>query len=147
MSQRRNKLDISDDFEKSSLERKSSLLHINQGKLPSIAISDNLSLSQEMEIKDENKKDVKEENLNLLPQDWIKVVSHETGETWFENVITRELQWEAPVIHNADLSTAWIRRTDETEDVWYENAADSTIVEWQVPEGGRIIDEEELLQQ
>jgi hypothetical protein len=146
-SQRCNKLDISDDFEKSSLERKSSLLHINQSKLPSIAISDNLSLSQEMEIKDEKKKDVKEENLNLLPQDWIKVVSHETGETWFENIITGELQWEAPVIHNADLSTAWIRRTDETEDVWYENATDSTIVEWQVPEGGRIIDEEEILHQ
>jgi hypothetical protein len=85
--------------------------------------------------------------LNLLPQDWIKVVSHETGETWFENIITGELQWEAPVIHNADLSTAWIRRTDETEDVWYENATDSTIVEWQVPEGGRIIDEEEILHQ
>ena len=37
----------------------------------------------------------------------------------------------------------WYKRSDETDDVWFENAADSTIVEWELPEGGRVIEEEE----
>jgi hypothetical protein len=77
-----------------------------------------------------------------LPLHWIRRTD-KTGDVWFENELTGELQWDAPLFDGEELSNLWYKRSDETDDVWFENAADSTIVEWELPEGGRVIEDEE----
>jgi hypothetical protein len=44
---------------------------------------------------------------------------------------------------NVDLSKLWLRKADD-EDVWYVNANDSELSEWELPEGDKEISESEL---
>jgi hypothetical protein len=93
---------------------------------------------------------------NRLPRNWIQH-SDETGDVWFENINTGVIQWDLPRFIDEEetrerdqdqesinsLTHVWIRRTDD-EDEWFENAADTSLVEWLVPDGHQIISEEEF---
>jgi hypothetical protein len=93
---------------------------------------------------------------NRLPRNWIQH-SDDTGDVWFENINTGVIQWDLPRFIDEEetrerdqdqesinsLTHVWIRRTDD-EDEWFENAADTSLVEWLVPDGHQIISEEEF---
>jgi hypothetical protein len=115
--------------------------HLNQATLQS-STEDSVHLMENSEEGNEEIVDNRNEDENNLPPNWIRR-SDDTGDVWFENLVTKELRWQVPHMDDQNLNNVWLQRSDETGDIWYENAVDSDLVEWELPEGGRIIEDDE----
>jgi len=129
-------LESNNHYEESAFNQESSPLSRDEG------ITQANEREDEEDMKDNNNNADLPEIGHNLPPHWHRRTDN-AGDVWYENAVTGALQWEPPLFEGEDLSNLWFQRSDHTGDIWFENVADSSLVEWELPEGGRIIEEED----